>query len=192
MADVPLKCSCGKVRGVATNISPRTGNRAVCYCDDCQAFARYLGREADIQDEYGGTEVFQITPAQVTINQGADQLRCMRLRPKGLIRWYTDCCKTPVGNTVSATLPFVGLIHNFMDNKDTRDTQLGPVRYYVQGKFARGKPARHVDPGFPLRSFTQIIPWLLLAMLRRQNKPNPFFDAAGKPVSAPYILDPEG
>ena len=40
---VSLKCRCGTLRGVATDVSPATGNRVVCHCDDCQAFARFLG-----------------------------------------------------------------------------------------------------------------------------------------------------
>lgn len=188
MVDVPLKCSCGTVQGMAHDISAHTGTRAVCYCDDCQAFARYLGRESDILDEHGGTDIFQITPAQIEINQGADRLSCMRLGPKGLFRWYADCCKTPVGNTVSAKIPYVGLIHNFMDDDGVRDENLGPVLFYVQGKFAKGAPSDHrMHSGFPLRSFLRIIPRLLLAVLRRQNKPSPFFDATGAPVATPYI-----
>src|SRR5262249_7317195 len=31
-----LHCRCGEVRGSITNPSPRTANRVVCYCDDCQ------------------------------------------------------------------------------------------------------------------------------------------------------------
>lgn len=42
MADVKLKCSCGKVQGVATNVSPSNGNRIVCCCSDCQAFIKMV------------------------------------------------------------------------------------------------------------------------------------------------------
>ena len=30
------------MRGIATELSPTSGNRLVCYCDDRQAFARFL------------------------------------------------------------------------------------------------------------------------------------------------------
>jgi hypothetical protein len=40
--DVPLRCRCGHVRGTAREVSPSTGFRFVCYCTDCQAFARFL------------------------------------------------------------------------------------------------------------------------------------------------------
>jgi hypothetical protein len=39
-----LHCSCREVRGVVTDVSPKTVNRVVCYCDDCQAFLHQLAR----------------------------------------------------------------------------------------------------------------------------------------------------
>jgi hypothetical protein len=42
-SDVPLRCRCGHVRGVEIRVSPSSGLRLVCYCKDCQAFARFLG-----------------------------------------------------------------------------------------------------------------------------------------------------
>lgn len=188
MVDVTLKCRCGAVQGVARNVSADTGTRIVCYCDDCQAFARYLDQEDTVLDEYGGTDIFQITPAQVEITQGAELIRCMRLTEKGLFRWYTACCKTPIGNTLSAGVPFVGIIHNFMDDDGVRDQNLGPVRGHVLCKFARGTlPAARNQTGFPLRLVIRALSRLLVAKLRGQNRPSPFFNSNGIPVSAPQI-----
>lgn len=189
MLDVVLKCRCGAVQGVARDVSARSATRAVCYCDDCQAFAYYLGRETAILDEYGGTEVFQMTPAQIGIHRGTEQLRCVRLTAGGMYRWYTACCHTPVANTVSARLPFVAVIHAFMDAAGGRDSHLGPVRFRVQGRHARGTPPyRTVYPGFPVRMLMRVLPRLLLAVLRRQHRPTPFFDATGRPIVTPHVL----
>jgi hypothetical protein len=49
--NVPLRCRCGRVRGVASDVSRSTGFRFICYCKDCQAFAHFLGR-ADVLREY--------------------------------------------------------------------------------------------------------------------------------------------
>jgi hypothetical protein len=38
-----LRCRCNHLRAVASDLSPSTGFRFVCYCGDCQAFARFLG-----------------------------------------------------------------------------------------------------------------------------------------------------
>ena len=67
--DLPLQCRCGRVRGLASGISPSSGFRFVCYCKDCQAFARFLERP-DVLDPAGGTDIFQMPPARVKLNAG--------------------------------------------------------------------------------------------------------------------------
>lgn len=76
--EIPLKCRCGKVRGAVANAGPERGCRLVCYCDDCQKSANHLGSEG-VLDELGGTDIYQTTPAQVTITEGADELKCCGL-----------------------------------------------------------------------------------------------------------------
>lgn len=187
-AGIPLKCSCGVVRGVANNVFPGSGMRAVCYCDDCQKFARFLGRD-DILDEYGGTEVFQMPPADVKITQGAEQIRCIRLTPKGLHRWYTACCRTPIGNTLSAGGPFVGMIHNFMGDDETiRNQHLGPVQGYAHTRFAAPNLPAGRRQGVPWRLIMRTLSKLLVWKLKGKNRPSPFFDEHGRPVSEPDIL----
>jgi hypothetical protein len=186
--DVPLKCSCGSVRGVAKNISPDTGNHIVCYCKDCQVFAYNIDNEANILDEFGGTDIFQITPAQVEITEGNDQLRCLRLTEKGLFRWYTECCKTPIGNMMSASMPFIGMVHNFMDDEGVREKNLGPILMYAFGKSANKTPPDNKnETGLPIKMIFRAISKILMAKIRGQHKPNAFFDEAGNPVFEPQI-----
>ena len=99
---VPLACSCGAVRGVLRNANARNGSRLVCMCDDCQTYAHHLGRAGDILDAHGGTEVYQTYPARLGFTQGSEPVRCLRLSPKGLMRWHTGCCRTPIGNTFAS------------------------------------------------------------------------------------------
>ena len=192
---LPLKCTCGAVRGVATDLSPATGNRLVCLCDDCQDYAHHLEREEAILDADGGTDVFQMTPAQLEITHGAEHLRCLRLSPKGLLRWYTGCCNTPVGNTLaSPRVPFVGVPHLFMDHAASglsRDQALGPVRAKIQARFSpRAVPAdahRRAPPSLIARSAWQ----LLRGWLAGRQRPSPFFDArTGAPTVEPTVLTP--
>lgn len=188
MTDVALTCKCGQVSGRIPDITPGYHIRVICYCDDCQAFARALEREDAILDVYGGTGILQVIPPAIEIAQGHDQLRCLRLRPKGLYRWYTECCKTAVANTVSAGLPFAGVIHDFIA-AEVPDAVLGPVRYRVQGKYAHGIPTgQHIYPRFPLHSFLKVLPKLLIARLRGQQRLSPFFDVHGTPVSSPRVM----
>ena len=39
----------------------------------------------------------------------------VRLTPKGLFRWHTTCCNTPVGNTLRPSVPFVGIVAQAFD-----------------------------------------------------------------------------
>jgi hypothetical protein len=190
MTEVSLKCSCGTVQGAANNITPASGTRIVCYCDDCQAFAAYLSQTSEIVDAYGGTDIFQITPSQIKISEGADQIRCIRLGPKGMFRWYTECCQTPIGNTLGSGAPFVGVIHNFMDDTDSRDQNLGPILGHIHVKFAKESlPDQLKSFGSLTRIIIRTLLKLLVWKLKGLNKPSPFFDAHGAPVSEPRILE---
>ena len=186
MADVSLKCQCGTVQGVAHNVSARTGTHLVCYCDDCQTFARQLGRGNDVLDKHGGTDIFQLTPDRIKITSGAEQLRCLRLSDKGTTRWFTQCCNTPIGNTISGRLPFVGLIHSFINIQGNREQVLGPIRFHVQGRYAEGEPdVEKLYPAFPTHMMMQLMGKMLYNKLRGRHKPSPFYSESGKPVALP-------
>ena len=190
MTEVSLNCDCGKVQGVASFVTASSGTRIICYCDDCQAFARYLDSAKTVLDQDGGTDIFQMPMSHLKITGGIEQIRCMRLSPKGLFRWYVECCKTPIGNTLSAGMPFVGVIHNFMDDAGSRDSMLGPVRGHVHTKFAKTTAAsKQNQSAVPARLLMRIFSKLMIWKLRGFNKPSSFFDANGKPVREPFILE---
>lgn len=114
MGTIQLSCDCGSVKGQLTEISPTTGNRIVCYCKDCQAFAEFLGKEAEILDPHGGSDIYQSPQAHIHITEGYEHIGRMRLSEKGLNRWYTTCCKSPIGNTMGAGSPFMGVLRYAM------------------------------------------------------------------------------
>lgn len=192
--DISLKCRCGAVRGIARDVSAANGNRIVCHCADCQSFGHYLERADEILDAHGGTDIFQMAPARLEITNGADQLRCMRLTENGLRRWYVDCCKTPVGNTLgSAQLPFVGLIHSFMDHEGdgrSRDEALGPVRFRVLGREASGdRSTLDAHDGRPASLLRRLLSLWFVARLRGEHAPSPFFDSkTGATTVTPRVL----
>lgn len=184
--NLPLSCKCGAVTGTLSNATEAFGNRAVCCCSDCQTFADYLGGEA--LDKFGGTDIYQTAMSQVQIHTGLEHVRCLRLSPKGLLRWYSTCCNTPIGNTINARIPLVGLIHTFIDPTIDRDAALGPVRAYVQTQHARGNPdyphsAKKFPPGITLRLLRKMLTWKVKGL----GKPSAFFDENGKPISEPSI-----
>lgn len=96
--DLPLHCRCGRVRGVASEVSPSAGFRFLCSCTDCQAFARLLGRP-DVLDAAGGTDIFQMPAGRVTLAAGANALPQL---PRQVLRWYAECCRTPIANTAAS------------------------------------------------------------------------------------------
>jgi hypothetical protein len=59
------------VRGVAREVAPHSSFRFVCYCTNCQAFARFLERP-DVLDDAGGTDIVHMPAACVTLTAGAD------------------------------------------------------------------------------------------------------------------------
>lgn len=190
MTDIALKCTCGLVRGRARNISPKNGIRIVCCCDDCQSFAQYLKRSEDILDEFGGTDISQTSQSQIEIEQGAEHLRSIRLKKKGLTRWYTGCCNTPIGNTISGSMPFIGVIHNFMDDGSSRDANLGVVQAYVQNKYALKPPTHKISAEkFPIGITLKLIRKMAFWKLRGMHKPSAFYNEDGKAVSRPTVVN---
>lgn len=183
--DVPLRCACGALRGVLRSVTPRSGNRCICYCDDCQAFAHFLGRADSILDAHGGTEVFQTSPARLEILAGREHLACMQLRAgSSLLRWYAGCCRTPIGNTPADwRIPFVGVIHGCMDLASA-DTLLGPIRGGFFREFARGDRSA-LPPTRFVRQILRLGRIVLGARLRGDQRRSPFFRADGKPSAAP-------
>jgi len=192
-SDIALICGCGQVRGLARQVAPATGFRFVCYCTDCQSFARFLERQ-DVLDAVGGTDIFQMPAGRVTITAGADALRCISFSGK-VLRWYADCCRTPVANTAAtARFPIVALIHSFMDHEAagrSRDELLGPplCRIYERSATAPLPPNAPPPPslGMFVRRTSKILGW----WVRGLGRPNPFFDArTNTPLSPPRVLTP--
>jgi hypothetical protein len=192
MTNISLKCKCGAVEGSVSHVSPQVGNHIVCYCDDCQAFANHLSTSANILDEWGGTEVYQTAPWHINIHKGIEQLQCLRLTPKGLYRWYTGCCNTPVGNAISAKFPFVGLIHAFIDKDEQTGSLLGPVMGYHKLESAKGKvPESFQNTGMSMGTTMRVVWRIFKWKLTAGNKPNLFFKESGQSISKPEILRTE-
>jgi len=192
LSDVPLRCRCGRVRGVAADVSPPAGFRFVCYCHDCQAFARFLGR-ADVLDPAGGTDIFQMPPARVRLTEGTDALRCVRLTDK-VLRWYADCCRTAIANTAAGPrFPLVAVIH-FMDHEAggrPRDEALGPPLCRIFERSALGPLPPDAPPPASFAVFARRASLLLRWWAGGLAWPSPFFyDRTKAPRASPRVLTP--
>lgn len=192
MKNIKVGCECGAVQGTIAESDKPKGRRLACYCQDCQTFAHYLGKGESILDPEGGTDIYQVAPSQLTIQQGTEKLRCVRLSPKGLFRWYAECCNTPIGNTVSASIPFMGVVHNFFQTPPSLDQTLGPVSMFIQTKTAKNKVSgENVYETMPPTLMIKTIGKLIYRSVTGQGKPNPFFNDKSDPIVAPIILTKE-
>jgi hypothetical protein len=183
-----LRCRCGHVCGVANNVASNSGFRFVCYCRDCQAFARFLQRP-DVLDQAGGTDVFHMPAGRVKLTAGTDALRCLQFSSR-VFRWYADCCRTPIANTAGPRFPVVGLIHSFMNHDGrTRDEMLGAPLCRIFEHSAIGPLPPNAPPPRSLGLVAVRLPTLLGWWLRGLGRPNPFFDDHG-PLSRPRAFTP--
>ena len=185
-----LQCRCGHVRGVAHKFGPAAGFRIVCYCKDCQAFARFLERP-DVLDTAGGTDIFQMPIGRVKLTSGIDAVRCLSFSRR-VFRWYTDCCRTPIGNTAGPRVPVIGLIHSFISGDSlVLNELLGPPLCRIFERGATGSLPPNAPPpaslGVRINRLSKLLTW----WTRGLGRPNLFFDDRTKaPLSAPRMLSP--
>jgi hypothetical protein len=121
-------------------------------------------------------------------------MRCLRFSGP-VVRWYADCCQTPIGNTAAGPrFPVVGLIHSFMDHAaggQPWDEVLGPplCRIFARSATASLSPNAPAPPSlhiFALR-VSRLIGW----WLRGLGRPNPFFDPhTNAPLATPRVFTP--
>lgn len=185
-----IQCECGNFRAELTQFPKNTPGRLRCYCDDCQAFLHYLKR-TDLLDENGGTEIIPAYPADIKLIAGKDQVKCVRLSPTGMFRFFTTCCNTPVANT-DPKRPWAGINRRMYTVKDPHrlDKELGPVRSSIMGKYAKGTPPPGTPQKFDFKGVALVMPYLIKGMLLGKSKPSPFFENS-EAISAPKILTSE-
>ena len=189
-AHAELSCRCGEVRGSVANPSPRSVNRVVCYCDDCQAFAHQLGR-TDLLDAHGGTDIVQVAPASLRFVQGQHRIAGLQQTPAGLFRWYASCCNTPLGNTVSPAIPFVGIVAQaFAHGAQRPDDVFGEPIGAIMGKYAIGEApsgSTGIRLSLLLRALRMVLGW----RLRGQSWPHPYFARDTRaPIYPVTVLSP--
>lgn len=183
-----LRCRCGAVRGEMD--TGRAYVRATCYCKDCRAFARFLGQPG-VLDASGGTDIVATAPAAVRFTAGSEHVTCMSLSPKGLLRWYASCCRTPLGNTPrDPKVLYAGVVTACFDAApQVVDAEFGPRGRIVLHTGSATSPVRATPLGF-LTGGLRILAGLIGALLRRERT-SPFFDASGRPLREPDVISRE-
>jgi len=183
-----IRCRCGALQGELEPSAAYT--RATCYCRDCQAFARTLGR-SDILDAAGGTDVVALSPAGIRFTAGEEHLACLSLGPKGLYRWHSACCATPIANIPRAPgMAYVGVLSSCVADSQALDAAVGRSRTVVGTGSATG-PVRAT----PYRTALVVLRTavgILRARLRGDHRRHPFFrPGSNEPIRAPRILTRE-
>lgn len=181
----PLRCACGKLHG---HVVPATASRrAVCYCRDCRAYARHLGRDG-VLDAHGGTAVVAMHPREIHFAEAAT-LACLSLRAGGLLRWFAACCNTPIANTPrTPRVAYAGVVHTCLEQGPlSLAASFGPATVAVNVKSALGKvdaPALAV-----LGAVVHLGAAIVGARLSGTYRRNPFF-RDGAPLRELTVLTP--
>jgi len=191
MTDLALSCRCGKLQGTISDVEHRSGERARCYCRDCQSYAHHLGTAEYILDEHGGTGMYLTTPRGLSFQHGAEQLACLQLSPKGPLRWYAQCCNTPIANVISnpkmpfASVPLAAIPGDIPAALGTRET--GILARDAHGTPINAQTHDGMSPAAGLRAVLRVLRGRLLG----HHRDSPFFKADGTPVAPPRILSRE-
>lgn len=187
-----VQCECGKFKAEIKKFPKDTAGRCVCYCDDCQTYLHYLGK-SNLADSAGGSEIIPVYPTNFKILQGQELLSCVRLSPQGLFRWYTSCCKTPVGNLM-AHFPWIGTYNRIYTVQDPHfvEKSLGKIKSRIQGKFARGTKPKGTSDKMGIKDAMAVVPFILKGFLTGKAKGSPLFENDGTtPIIKPTILSLE-
>lgn len=170
-------CHCGKM---AWRISAEArGTHLICYCADCQTYAKALENGAVRIDSDGGTEIFQTLPANFEFVTGQEHLAVLRLSPKGILRWYAGCCGTPIANTLPKPgMPFVGAV--LPPGADG----YGPITALL----STVGTAPHIKEKGVLGAYVSVVGRILGASLNKAKRRSPFFTQNGSPIVHPRVL----
>lgn len=136
----------------------------------------------------GGSPLIQVLPSNIEITTGHEYIACLRLSPKGLHRWFAECCHTPIANTIGTPkMPLAGMWRPLFE--DT--TAFGPVVTHGFTKMAQPAPdAPRKDKGLA-RMLGGLIKRSLSAYLSGTARQSPFFGPDGSPVSEPKVISPQ-
>jgi Family of unknown function (DUF6151) len=135
---------------------------------------------------------FHMPPGRVKLTAGTDALRCLCLSNK-VLRWYTECCRTPIANTPTGPgFPVIGVIHSFMNQEGdsrSRDEVLGPPLCRIYERSAVG-PLPPNGPGPPsVGVFARRASMMLAWWVHGLGWPTPLFDDRTKaPRAVPHVL----
>lgn len=181
MVTVNISCVCKEVQAEVSDVSPSTANHLVCFCHDCRDFLRFL-EKADWLTPGNGAALVHVAAGRVSFKVGAERLQAIRLSDKGLFRYFTSCCKSPFGVTMSEGMPLVAYSTHLVDSLTDF---CAPSNCY--GKFAGpGAPSgipSVVTPAFGFKMLRLLATWKVTG----KGSPHPYF-RNGKSIAPVRVL----
>ena len=186
--DLAFACKCGAVAGTLREAGSHNGDRVVCHCDSCQAFAWFCDDQDRVLDAHAGTDLYNTGAAQMSIERGRENLACVHLTEKPTLRWYATCCSTPMFNTyANGKVPYVtALVANC--DADRRDAMLQEPQGHLFLKDAPGDTSRLKK----MSAFAMIriaLPRMLEAVFSGDRRRAALFDSVTlEPIAKPHRL----
>ena len=182
-----FNCECGSVAGEISNSEELFGLRFVCMCKDCQRYAQYLGKADLILDKSGGTEVVAVFPKLMTFTKGFENVRGIKHTEKsGTFRWFANCCKSPLANSLSSSAGYIGLITKRLSEVDRNS--LGPICVRANGESGIPPLPPGTSKSFPMKWLFVTIRQIFKMLVKGLKRPNPFFDEKDVPLAPVEIL----
>lgn len=177
--DTKLTCDCGSFQASLKQVNPSQGTHLRCHCNDCRAFVRVLQPDAQLRN---GLHLFQTDPDKIEIIKGVEFFECLTLSPKGMLRWYTSCCKTPMFNTPrSARVPMVSVVTETADEPSL----FGPV---LSDAFVKTSGGKTKTTGFPVLIY-RFLKRAISSRISGRWKTTPFFIIPENiPFDKPYVI----
>jgi len=183
-----ISCDCGSFKAELLAFPKNTPGRLACYCRDCQSYLEKIDR-ADVLDDFGGSEIIPVYPAELKILQGKEHLKCYRLSEKGLYRWAAGCCNSPVLNT-KPDFPWLGIFHTAYKKSDPSALEsLGEIKSRIFGKYAKGQPPFVIADKLGFKALMTVMPFIIKGKLLKKATASEFFEDDGQtPIAEPEIL----
>ena len=186
--DLPLSCTCGKVRCTLHDAGPETGNRFVCFCSDCRDFIRLLGREDEVLTEHGGVSVYHTRVGHLELVEGAQNLAAIHLTEKPLMRWYSACCDTPFFSTSNKPQKAFLSVNTFTIDPARLETVIGAPVFNVFANEATRPDPPGQSPSL-MAIIPRFLPRILMDSLGGGWRKSQLFDAdTHEPIAAPRRL----
>jgi hypothetical protein len=182
-----FSCECGLVAGEISNSDELVGLRFSCMCKDCQNYAHFLGKADQVLDKSGGTEVVAVFPKLIAFTKGFENIRGNKLTTEsGTFRWFSQCCKSPIANSMSSKAGYIGLYTQRLSLADRES--LGPICVRANGESGIPPLPPGTSQKFPLKWAFVTIRQIFRGRLKGLMRPNPFFDSQDLPLAPVEIL----